>query len=89
MPALFSSIEAGEHVDNRVMVLGYVVMRLAMVFQWLRAARQSPQHRHACLTYAKAIADGLVAHHRDEGREHEREQADRHRDARPGQEHEH
>lgn len=55
LPALFDSIAEGEHVDNRVVILGYVVMRLAMVFQWLRAARQAPEYRRACLTYAKAI----------------------------------
>ncbi|MDT5200453.1 MAG: hypothetical protein QOH34_1975, partial [Mycobacterium sp.] len=38
-----------------VMVAGYVVMRIAMVFQWLRAARQDPQRRAACLTYAATI----------------------------------
>ena len=42
LPALFHSIDEGGHVDNRVLVIGYVVMRLAMVSQWLRAARQSP-----------------------------------------------
>ncbi len=49
---MFASIEHGDHVDNRVMVAGYVVMRVAMVFQWLRAATQDPQRRTACLTYA-------------------------------------
>lgn len=53
---MFASIEHGGHLDNSVMVLGYVVMRVAMVFQWLRAARQAPAHRRACLTYAKAIS---------------------------------
>ncbi len=38
------------------MVLGYVVMRAAMVFQWLRAARQSPDYRRSCLTYAVSIS---------------------------------
>ena len=52
---MFRSIEEGEHVDNRVLVAGYVVMRIAMVFQWLRAARQDPARRSACLTYAAAI----------------------------------
>ena len=52
---MFSSIEHGDHVDNRILVAGYVVMRIAMVFQWLRAARQDPQRRSACLTYAAAI----------------------------------
>jgi low temperature requirement protein LtrA len=36
------------------------VMRVAMVAQWLRAARQSPQHRRACLTYAAAISIAQV-----------------------------
>src|SRR6478735_9579168 len=49
---MFKSIEDGEHVNNRVMVAGYIVMRIALVAQWLRAARQDPDHRPACLTYA-------------------------------------
>jgi low temperature requirement protein LtrA len=56
LPQMFESIDHGEHVDNGVMVLGYVVMRVAMVFQWLRAARQNPDRRPACLTYAIAIS---------------------------------
>jgi low temperature requirement protein LtrA len=56
LPRMFASIEHGEHLDNSVMVLGYVIMRVAMIFQWLRAARQDPARRRACLTYAKAIA---------------------------------
>ena len=56
LPALFESIDEGDVVDNRVMVAGYVVMRVAMVFQWLRAARQDPARRTACLTYATAIS---------------------------------
>ncbi|KMO75511.1 Bacterial low temperature requirement A protein (LtrA) [Mycolicibacterium obuense] len=52
IPQMYSSIEHGEHVDNAVVVAGYVVMRVAMVTQWLRAARQDPAHRRACLTYA-------------------------------------
>lgn len=55
IPPVFSSIYAGEHVDNRVLVAGYVVMRIAMVLQWLRAARQDPARRRACLTYAASI----------------------------------
>jgi low temperature requirement protein LtrA len=55
LPALFASIDAGATVDTSVMVAGYVIMRIAMVFQWLRAARQDPGRRAACLTYAVAI----------------------------------
>jgi low temperature requirement protein LtrA len=52
---LFDSIDHGHHVDNRVMVAGYVVMRVAMVAQWTRAARQDPERRPAALTYVVTI----------------------------------
>ncbi|OMC31883.1 hypothetical protein A5740_13645 [Mycobacterium sp. GA-1841] len=55
IPPVFSSIEHGGHVDNAVMVAGYVVMRIALVGQWLRAAGQDPARRAACLTYACAV----------------------------------
>jgi low temperature requirement protein LtrA len=56
LPRMFASIEHGEHLDNSVMVLGYVIMRVALVFQWLRAARQDPARRRACLTYAIVVS---------------------------------
>ena len=54
LPTMFESIDEGETVNNGVMVAGYVVMRVGMVFQWARAARQDPRaplgvqdvHRH-------------------------------------------
>ena len=55
LPQMYASIEHGGHVDNAVVVAGYVVMRVAMVAQWLRAASQDPQRRKACLTYAMWI----------------------------------
>lgn len=56
LPEMFASIDHGGHLDNRVVVAGYVVMRVALVGQWLRAARQDPARRAACLTYAVAVA---------------------------------
>src|SRR4029077_20586990 len=56
LPRLFASIERGERVDNSSMVLGYVIMGDALVFQCLRAARQDPARRRACLTYAVVIS---------------------------------
>ncbi|QIF03000.1 low temperature requirement protein A [Roseimicrobium sp. ORNL1] len=56
LPPMFASIEHGEHLDNSTMVLGYVIMRVAMVTQWLRAAKQDRSRRRACLTYATAIS---------------------------------
>ena len=37
-----------EHLDNQLMVVGYVIMRLPMVLQWLRAGRQDPARRALC-----------------------------------------
>ncbi len=45
LPAMFESLAEGDHVDNRVMVLGYVVMRVPMLLQWWRASRQDPARR--------------------------------------------
>lgn len=55
LPQMFGSIDEGAYLDNGVMVLGYVVMRVAMVAQWLRAARQDPNRRDACMTYVTAV----------------------------------
>ena len=56
LPRMFASLEDNDgRVDNTVMVLGYVIMRIALVLQWLRAAKQDPARRRACLTYAVAI----------------------------------
>ena len=53
---MFHSIVDGHHVDNRVIVGGYILMRLALVAQWMRAARQDPARRDTCLRYARYLA---------------------------------
>ena len=53
---MFHSLVEGNHVDNRVIVGGYVLMRLALVTQWVRASRQDPARRETCLRYAKYLA---------------------------------
>ena len=58
LPAMFESIDEGHTVDNRVMVAGYIVMRVAMVFQWERAARQDPPRKRVCRTYITTIVVG-------------------------------
>jgi low temperature requirement protein LtrA len=42
--------------DYLVITVGYVMMRLAMVVQWLRAARADPQRRTTALRYAIGYA---------------------------------
>src|SRR5687767_4570557 len=51
VPDMFASLYEGDTVDNRDMVAGYVVMRLALVLQWLRAAHHDPARRAACMKY--------------------------------------
>jgi low temperature requirement protein LtrA len=41
--------------DFRIVIAGYVVMRLAMVSQWLRAAKSDPERRRTALRYAGGI----------------------------------
>ena len=38
-----------------VVIVGYVIMRVGLVLQWLRAARNDPAHRSTCLRYALGI----------------------------------
>jgi low temperature requirement protein LtrA len=47
--------DAMDGSDFAVITLGYVVMRLAMVTQWLRAAAADPPHRRNCLRFAVGI----------------------------------
>ena len=60
IPALFHSVEEGEHLELRTMVVGYVVMRVAMVAQWWRAARESPEHRPVAVANIRAIVVAQV-----------------------------
>jgi low temperature requirement protein LtrA len=46
---------AFDESDFAIVVAGYVIMRLAMVAQWLRAARNDPERRRAALRYATGL----------------------------------
>ena len=56
----FTSIDDGDVLDNGVMVAGYVVMRVPMIFLWLRAARHDPPRRPAALAYVWTISVAQV-----------------------------
>ncbi|MGH9419339.1 MAG: low temperature requirement protein A, partial [Thermoanaerobaculia bacterium] len=56
LPRMFASVARSGHIDNSVMVLGYVIMRLALVLQWVRAAKGDPARRAVCLIYAVTIS---------------------------------
>ena len=47
--------------DLTIPVFGYIVMRVASIAQWLRAARSDPEHRPAALRYAGGTAVIQVA----------------------------
>ena len=61
LPAFFDSLEAGGSVENGVLVAGYVVMRAAMIAQWLRVAVQDPARRDTAIAYAALMAVAQVA----------------------------
>ena len=53
---VFESIDHGAPLDNAVGVAGYVVMRVAMLAQWIRVALQDPEHRRNALGYIVTIS---------------------------------
>lgn len=60
LPRMFASLDHGSHLDIRAMVAGYVVMRVALVAQWLRAASHDPARRRTCVAYAVAVSIAQV-----------------------------
>ncbi len=56
----FASIAEGDTLDNGVMVAGYVVMRVPMVFLWAQAARDDPARRPAASVYIWTISISQV-----------------------------
>lgn len=57
---VFTSIDDGDHLDNGVMVVGYVVMRLAMIFLWWRSSRHDRPRASAARTYMATLAVAQV-----------------------------
>ena len=55
IPEFFASIEHGGHVGNVVLLVGYVIMRVALIGQWLRAAHQDPARRRTAHWYVVLV----------------------------------
>jgi low temperature requirement protein LtrA len=55
VPQLFRSSTAASRPDLSTMVAGYIIMRLAMVFLWLRAASDDPLRRRALIAQAALV----------------------------------
>jgi low temperature requirement protein LtrA len=60
IPDVFASIDHGETLDFRIMALGYVIMRVAMVAMWVRVARRDPENRRAAIIYIVFTAGAQV-----------------------------
>src|SRR5262245_3637654 len=56
LPQMFASVDHGDTLDNAVMIAGYVIMRVALVFLWWQVARQDPEHAPAARAYMQSIA---------------------------------
>ncbi|SDB86598.1 Low temperature requirement protein LtrA [Sanguibacter gelidistatuariae] len=53
---LAAGVPAAVDGDYRAVTLGYLVMRIGLVAQWLRAAREHPESRETALRYAAGIS---------------------------------
>lgn len=60
LPQTFTSIDEGGALENRAVVLGYVIMRVAVIALWIRAARHDPAHRRTAVTYAVLVSAAQV-----------------------------
>ncbi len=52
---MFVSIDQGGALDNRVMVAGYVVMRVALVFLWWQVSRHDRERAPAARSYMATV----------------------------------
>jgi low temperature requirement protein LtrA len=55
LPQMFDSLDRGDTIDNGVMVAGYVLMRVALLFLWSQVARHDTERAHAARTYVMAV----------------------------------
>src|ERR1700741_5188096 len=55
LPQTFESIDHGHVLDNHVMVAGYVIMRVSLLFLWWQVMRQDPPRAPAARTYIVTI----------------------------------
>jgi low temperature requirement protein LtrA len=60
LPQMFLSIDHGTTLDADVMVAGYVVMRVALVFLWWQVAREDPGRRPTARAYMAIVGGTQV-----------------------------
>lgn len=59
IPDVFHGFETW-HLDNQVLVYGYVTMRASMMYLWWRAARDNPSQRTGMLRYIRWVGIAQV-----------------------------
>jgi low temperature requirement protein LtrA len=57
---MFASIDDGEVLDNRVMVAGYVIMRVPLVFLWWQVTRHDRERAPAARVYIGSILTAQI-----------------------------
>jgi low temperature requirement protein LtrA len=60
LPQMFASIDHGSTLDNGVMVTGYVVMRVALLFLWWEVSRHDPERAPAARSYITTVGIAQV-----------------------------
>jgi low temperature requirement protein LtrA len=60
LPQMFASIDHGDTLDDRVMVAGYVVMRVALVSLWWLVSREDEEREPAARAYMVTIGTAQV-----------------------------
>ena len=60
LPQMFESIDHGATLDAGVVVAGYVVMRVALIFLWWQVSRQDPERAPAAHTYMLTVGTAQV-----------------------------
>ncbi|HEY6889189.1 MAG TPA: low temperature requirement protein A [Solirubrobacter sp.] len=60
LPQMFASIDHGDTLDNGVMVAGYVVMRVPLVFLWWQVSRHDSLRAPAARSYMTTIGIAQV-----------------------------
>jgi len=55
IPQLFESLDRGGTLDLGVVVAGYVIMRVALLFLWWQVSRQDPEHGSTARAYMTAV----------------------------------
>ena len=60
LPQAFESLDHGEDLAIGVMVAGYVVMRVPLVFLWWQVSRHDPEHAPAARSYMASVGTAQV-----------------------------